>query len=76
MSDAKQAFASYPLTLFDGMMQGTGVTTGWLVEGLLDLEKIEGALHRLVSKWPMLGGRLEYNDVSVEFRLVLTTLIF
>ncbi|KAF8900296.1 hypothetical protein CPB84DRAFT_1779309 [Gymnopilus junonius] len=63
MDGTKQEYAYYPLTLFDGMMQGTGVTTGWFVEGLLDLGKIDAALRRLVSKWQMLAGRLQYCDV-------------
>ena len=76
MGCTEENFAYYPLTLFDGMMQGTGVTTGWLVEGILDLDKIESALNRLVSKWPMLAGRLEYIDVRDAVSPLIPRLIF
>ena len=56
-------YANYPLTLFDGMCQDAGVVTGWFVEGLLDLKKVDNALSRLVMKWPMLAGRLERTGV-------------
>ena len=56
-------YAYYPLTLFDGMFQDAGVVTGWFVEGLLDLQKVDYALSRLVTKWPMLAGRLERTEV-------------
>lgn len=56
-------YANYPLTHFDGMCQGAGVVTGWLVEGFLDLQKVDNALSRLVMKWPMLAGRLERTGV-------------
>lgn len=56
-------YANYPLTLFDGMCQDAGVVTGWFVEGLLDLQKVDNALSRLVVKWPMLAGRLERTGV-------------
>ncbi|KAF8959163.1 hypothetical protein BDZ97DRAFT_1667587 [Flammula alnicola] len=58
----EKEYAYYPLTLFDGMFKDAGVVTGWFVEGLLDLTKIEAALHRLTMKWPMLAGRLESTD--------------
>lgn len=52
-------YAHHPLTLFDGMFHSAGVVAGWFVEGLLDLRKVDHALSRLVTKWPMLAGRLE-----------------
>jgi len=58
-------YANYPLTLFDGMCQDAGVVTGWFVEGLLDLKKVDNALSRLVMKWPMLAGRLERTGVCL-----------
>ena len=38
------------------------IVAGWLIEGLLDVQKLRAALDRLVSKWPMLAGRLESDD--------------
>ena len=38
------------------------IVAGWLIEGLLDVQKLKAALDRLVSKWPMLAGRLESDD--------------
>ena len=43
----------------------SGVVMGWLVEGTLDLELMSTALDRLLAKWPLLGGRLEYVRDSV-----------
>ena len=66
--DTRQEFAYYPLTLFDGVIE-VGIVTGWLVEGLLDVGKIEQALNRVVAKWPMLSGRLESTGVCAsQFR--------
>ncbi|CAA7270054.1 unnamed protein product [Cyclocybe aegerita] len=56
----KQEFAYYPLTPFDGMVDHCGIAAGWLVEGLLDLTTIEQGLNRIIAKWPMLSGRLEF----------------
>ena len=63
-------YAYYPLTLFDGMFQGAGVVTGWFVEGLLDLQKVDNALSRLVTKWPMLAGRLESTGVCLPINML------
>ncbi|EAU86756.1 hypothetical protein CC1G_06517 [Coprinopsis cinerea okayama7 len=49
----------YPLTLYDLMGEGTSITTGWLVRGYIDVNKLGEALDRVVEKWPLLGGRLE-----------------
>ncbi|KAF8956572.1 hypothetical protein BDZ97DRAFT_1925372 [Flammula alnicola] len=54
-----QPDAICPLTLFDGMYGEVGIAMGWLVEGRIDMKKIEVALDRVISKWPLLGGRLE-----------------
>jgi len=58
-------YAYYPLTLFDGMFHPAGVVAGWFVEGLLDLQKVDYTLSRLVMKWPMLAGRLERTGVCL-----------
>jgi hypothetical protein len=60
-------YAYYPLTLFDGMFHPAGVVAGWFVEGLLDLQKVDHALSRLVTKWPMLAGRLERTGVRLSY---------
>ena len=59
MSAAKHEFAYYPLTHFDFVWSTVGHTVGWLVEGILDKEKLDSALHRIVEKWPLLVGRIE-----------------
>lgn len=61
MTDAQ--YADCPLTLFDGSNQGVGIVLGWLIEGLLDLQKVDHALSGLVTKWPMLSGRLQSTGV-------------
>lgn len=54
-----EPFGILPLTLFDDMYADAGIVIGWLVEGILDINLISGALDRLVAKWPLLAGRLE-----------------
>jgi hypothetical protein len=44
----------------DEMSSGAGLVMGWLVEGTVDLKAISAALDRLLAKWPLLAGRLEY----------------
>lgn len=61
----EQQYTYYPLTLYDAMFKDAAVVMGWLVEGLLDIRKLEAALNRLVTKWPMLAGRLEITDVCL-----------
>ena len=56
------SWAVYPLTRFDSISGKADTVFGWLVEGLLDIQKFRAALDRVVSKWPMLAGRLESND--------------
>lgn len=56
-------YADYPLTLFDGRYQSVGIVLGWLIEGLLDLQKVDHTLRGLVTKWPMLSGRLHGTGV-------------
>lgn len=59
----EQGYAYYPLTLYDAMFKDATVVMGWLVEGALDIKLLDSALNRLVSKWPMLSGRLELTEV-------------
>ena len=63
-------FAYYPLSDFDSMLRGTGITLGWLVEGIVDKARLAVVLQNLVSKWPLLGGRLEsvMGEQVREFR--------
>jgi len=56
-------YADCPLSLFDGTYQGVGIVLGWLIEGLLDLKKVDNALSGLVTKWPLLSGRLQRTGV-------------
>ena len=56
-------YADCPLTLFDGSYQGVGIVLGWLIEGLVDLQKVDYALSGLVTKWPLLSGRLQVTGV-------------
>ena len=58
----EHGYAYYPLTLYDAMFKDAAVVMGWLVEGALDIKILDSALNRLVSKWPMLAGRLELNE--------------
>ncbi|PPQ80703.1 hypothetical protein CVT26_007403 [Gymnopilus dilepis] len=64
-------FAYYPLSDFDLMLRGTGITLGWLVEGIIDKAQLEVVLQNLVSKWPLLGGRLEsvMGEQGMQFRV-------
>ena len=57
--DGETPFAYYPLTHFDFMLRGSGITLGWLVESIIDEAKLERVLQSLVAKWPLLGGRLQ-----------------
>ena len=56
------SWALYPLTRFDSICATEEIVSGWLIEGLLDVQKLRVALDRVVSKWPMLAGRLESDD--------------
>ena len=67
-------WAVYPLTRFDSMYHKADIVAGWLIEGLLDVQKLRAALDRLVSKWPMLAGRLESDD-PVYVRHSFVTLV-
>ena len=62
-------YADCPLTLFDGRFQGFGVVVGWLIEGLLDLQKVDDTVSGLVVKWPMLSGRLQTTGVCPRIPL-------
>lgn len=65
--------AVYPLTLFDGPNGQAGLFAGWLVEGIIDIQKMEARLRSLIVKWPLLAGRIE--QVSVRHVLVLFTYV-
>ena len=56
------SWAVYPLTRFDSICAKADIVSGCLIEGLLDVQKLRAALDRVVSKWPMLAGRLESDD--------------
>ncbi|KIM42582.1 hypothetical protein M413DRAFT_70078 [Hebeloma cylindrosporum] len=66
-------YAECFLSLFDGNYQGIGIVLGWLVEGLLDLEKVDHALKRLVTKWPLLAGRLQSTGIRVPLSPIPAT---
>ncbi|KAG2005693.1 hypothetical protein CC2G_002077 [Coprinopsis cinerea AmutBmut pab1-1] len=59
MSSSSSNFAYVPLTLFDNVTQLGSIANTWIVEGLVDVEKIRQTLDRLISKWPLLAGRVE-----------------
>jgi len=59
ITPAPELHGIYPLTFFDDMSTESAVVMGWLVEGILDLDLISAALDRLLTKWPLLAGRLE-----------------
>ncbi|KAF6745628.1 hypothetical protein DFP72DRAFT_1091289 [Ephemerocybe angulata] len=60
--------AYYPLTFPDVGQQGVDMAKAWLVEGAVDVEKIQQALDRVVKKWPMLAGRVEKTSRN-RFRI-------
>ncbi|KAF6749977.1 hypothetical protein DFP72DRAFT_1173274 [Ephemerocybe angulata] len=60
--------AYYPLTFPDVGQQGVHMAKAWLVEGAVDVEKIQQALDRVVKKWPMLAGRVEKTSRN-RFRI-------
>ena len=66
---AEAQYADCPLTLFDGRFQDIGIVVGWLIEGLLDLQKVDHAVSGLVTKWPMLSGRLQTTGVCPRITL-------
>ncbi|KAG2008259.1 hypothetical protein CC2G_013711 [Coprinopsis cinerea AmutBmut pab1-1] len=66
---APQNVALYPLTLFDKMAETSALGKSWVVEGLLDVEKLRGALDRIVAKWPMLAARVEVLVPRKRFQL-------
>ncbi|KJA15633.1 hypothetical protein HYPSUDRAFT_71889 [Hypholoma sublateritium FD-334 SS-4] len=57
MSDSTTAI--YPLTLFDGPNGEAGLFIGWLVEGIIDIQRMEARMRNLIVKWPLLAGRIE-----------------
>ncbi|KAG6861375.1 hypothetical protein C0995_000781 [Termitomyces sp. Mi166 len=63
-----EAYASFPLTLFDRLFERTTFLTGWLVEGKIDTDALEVALAGVTKKWRVLAGRLQSiqdeNDVT------------
>ncbi|KAF8956655.1 hypothetical protein BDZ97DRAFT_1671310 [Flammula alnicola] len=63
--------AVYPLTLFDNMFAGIVISMGWLVEGKVDVSRLEQALDAVAAKWPLLVGRLERNKKMYQLRIPL-----
>ncbi|KAF9474074.1 hypothetical protein BDN70DRAFT_936933 [Pholiota conissans] len=63
--------ATYPLTLFDNMAAGLVIVMGWLVEGTVDVVRLEEAVDRVVDKWKMLGGRVEKIVGMYQMRVPL-----
>ena len=65
--------AVYPLILFDGPNGEAGLFVGWLVEGIIDIQKMEARLRSLIVKWPLLAGRIQHvsvcHDLSSSFHL-------
>ncbi|EFI27061.1 hypothetical protein CC1G_15190 [Coprinopsis cinerea okayama7 len=57
--------ALFPLTLCDNLSQES-LTKAWLVEGILDVEKIRDALDTVVKKWPLVGGRVEVTGRKLK----------
>ncbi|EAU89438.2 hypothetical protein CC1G_07664 [Coprinopsis cinerea okayama7 len=55
----------YPLGLLDHFW-GANMTKGWIVEGILDIEKIRVALDKVVAKWPLLAGRVRPSPNSTK----------
>lgn len=75
MTDTKASTAIYPLTVYDGPNGSVALFVGWIVEGILDIDKVESRLHRIVAKWPLLAGRLEKLAVRIYIRLELFSLM-
>ncbi|KAK0231280.1 hypothetical protein IW262DRAFT_1262373 [Armillaria fumosa] len=71
--ETTQVNALYPLTPFDDGYSTSIFITGWLVEGVVDVDVLAGALDRLTAKWRSLAGRLEgYNQSSKKsWRIVV-----
>ncbi len=63
--ETTQLNALYPLTPFDDGYSTSIFITGWLVEGVVDVDVLAGALDRLTAKWRLLAGRLESYNQSV-----------
>lgn len=51
--------AFFPLTVFDRVFERSAFVTGWLVEGIIDVDVVASGLRRVTDKWRMLAGRLE-----------------
>jgi hypothetical protein len=59
-----------PIGAFDtsGNEKDSIVATGWILDGLLDPEKVESAYTKLVRTWPILSARLRtHNKVPTIF---------
>lgn len=67
--------AVYPLTLFDNMAAGIVIVMGWLVEGTVDVCRLEHAVDSVVMDWRLLGGRLEKNEVDHLLSIRITWLL-
>ncbi|KAG2008950.1 hypothetical protein CC2G_014328 [Coprinopsis cinerea AmutBmut pab1-1] len=51
--------AIYPLTFMDMPAALASMVKAWIVEGIVETEKIREALDRVVEKWPTMAGRVE-----------------
>ncbi|KAF8158461.1 hypothetical protein B0H34DRAFT_656837 [Crassisporium funariophilum] len=68
--EGTDTFFTYPLTHYDTMFERLAIVMGWLVEGQVELGKIEKAYDRVIAKWPMLTGR---HDMSFSLLMHPTT---
>ena len=52
-----------PVSAFDlsGSEKLMIITTGWVLDGVLDAGKVEQAFEQLVNQWPILSSRLRTN---------------
>ncbi|KAG2012215.1 hypothetical protein CC2G_012251 [Coprinopsis cinerea AmutBmut pab1-1] len=62
-------FALYPLTASDIGLGGVDMIKTWIVEGHINEKILRGALDRVVAKWPLLAGRIEFVDKKPHFRV-------
>ncbi|KAJ7237187.1 hypothetical protein B0H12DRAFT_110795 [Mycena haematopus] len=61
--------SQYPLTVFDNPFERSTFLTGWLVEGLIDIDALAAALRRVTDKWRVLAGRLELIPESKTWQV-------
>ncbi|TFK67257.1 hypothetical protein BDN72DRAFT_770884 [Pluteus cervinus] len=63
--------AIFPLTLFDILLVDATVSFSWLIKGKPDTQLIRSAIGRVVQKWPLLAGRVEYSKNEYPYPLQL-----